>query len=106
MSKVYKAWWYLDGDSDVWPMDVVGDGLSIEALVIPVRYEDGRRVDERYVRECGTCHVECFDDGVDEALDGEWISYAPPTWYLSCGHEVYGTDKPHYCSTCGARIEG
>ena len=52
----------------------------------------------------GTCEVECFDDGVDEGMDGEWFSYAPPTWYLSCGHEVYGTDRPCYCSTCGVRV--
>ncbi len=23
-----------------------------------------------------TCEVECFDDGVDEGLDGEWFSYS------------------------------
>ena len=52
-----------------------------------------------------TCEVECYDDGVDEALDGEWHSYAPPTWYLSCGHTVEGADRPRYCSTCGARVK-
>ena len=50
-----------------------------------------------------TCEVECCDDGVDEGMDGEWYEYAPQTWYLSCGHEVYG-DKPAYCSTCGKKV--
>ena len=58
----------------------------------------------RYVPE-RTCHVECFDDGLDEALDGEIVTYAPPTWYLSCGHTAQGTDCPKHCPECGARIE-
>lgn len=49
----------------------------------------------------GTCEVECFDDGVDEGMDGEWFSYAPPTWYLSCGHTAQGTEKPNFCHVCG-----
>lgn len=52
----------------------------------------------------GTCHVECYDDGVDEALDGEWCSYAPPTWYLSCEHEACGVDCPSFCPVCGRQI--
>lgn len=52
----------------------------------------------------GTCHVECYDDGVDEALDGEWCSYAPPTWYLSCEHEAYGVECPSFCPVCGRQI--
>lgn len=52
----------------------------------------------------GTCKVEGFDDGMDEGLDGEWFAYAPPTWHLSCGHEVYGSERPRYCSTCGRRV--
>lgn len=51
----------------------------------------------------GTCEVECFDDGADEGIDGEWFSYAPPTWYLSCGHTAQG-EKPNFCPNCGARI--
>ena len=51
----------------------------------------------------GECEVECFDDGVDEGMDGEWFSYAPPTWYLSCGHEVRGIERPNYCPKCGKR---
>ena len=53
----------------------------------------------------GTCEVECFDDGVDEGMDGEWY-FETPTWYLSCGHEVYGSERPCYCSTCGRRVVG
>ena len=53
----------------------------------------------------GTCKVEGYDDGVDEGMDGEWYSYGPPTWYLSCGHETYGSTRPCYCSTCGRKVE-
>ena len=53
----------------------------------------------------GECEVECFDDGVDEGMDGEWFSYAPPTWYLSCGHEVRGIERPNYCVVCGKWVK-
>ena len=53
----------------------------------------------------GECEVECFDDGVDEGTDGEWFSYATPTWYLSCGHEVKGTERPNYCVVCGKWVK-
>lgn len=62
------------------------------------------RVHRRYVPERGECRVEGFDDGVDEALDGEWYSYAPPTWYLSCGHRVEGSEQPNFCPTCGYKV--
>lgn len=54
----------------------------------------------------GECEIECFDDGVDEGMDGEWFSYAPPTWYLSCGHEIQGEKEniPNYCPGCGRRV--
>lgn len=52
----------------------------------------------------GTCEVEGFDDGIDEGMDGEWFAYAPPTWHLSCGHEVCGSERPRYCSVCGKRV--
>lgn len=50
------------------------------------------------------CHVESFDDGVDEGMDGEWYSYQPPTWYLSCGHEAQGAERPCFCPVCGRRV--
>lgn len=53
--------------------------------------------------ERGECHVECFDDGLDEALDGSVI-YLGAKWYLSCGHEVEGSERPNFCSTCGAKL--
>ena len=59
----------------------------------------------RYVPYKGTCEVECYDDGVDEGMGGEWY-FDTPTWYLSCGHEVYGSMRPCYCSTCGRRVVG
>ena len=52
----------------------------------------------------GTCHVEAFDDGVDEGMDGDWYAYAPPTWFLSCGHQVEGAERPKFCPNCGARV--
>lgn len=53
----------------------------------------------------GTCEVECFDNGTDEGMDGEWFSYAPPTWYLSCGHTAQGAEKPNFCHVCGKAVE-
>ena len=51
-----------------------------------------------------TCDIECFDDGVDEGLDGEWFSYSSPMWYLSCGHTAQGTEKPNFCPNCGRKV--
>lgn len=53
----------------------------------------------------GTCEVEGFDDGMDEGMDGEWFALAPATWFLSCDHEVYGSERPHYCPVCGRKVE-
>ena len=53
----------------------------------------------------GTCTVECFDDGIDEALDGSPI-YTTPTWYLSCGHTCVGAERPSFCPDCGRRCVG
>lgn len=61
------------------------------------------REHRRYVPECGTCHVECFDDGVDEALDGSML-YRTPRWFLSCGHDVEGSERPRFCVICGKRV--
>lgn len=55
-------------------------------------------------RTNGTCHAEGFDDGVDEGMDGEWYSYSPPTWYLSCGHEVHDSERPRFCPVCGREV--
>ena len=51
-----------------------------------------------------TCHIECYDDGVDEGLDGEWYSYDRPKYDLSCGHSCYETEPPKYCPNCGAKV--
>ena len=59
--------------------------------------------DDGFRRERETCTIECFDDGVDEGMDGEWYSYAPPTFYLSCGHEAY-VERPGFCPRCGAEV--
>ena len=52
----------------------------------------------------GTCEVDGYDDGVDEGMDGDWYSYAPPTWYLSCGHRCEGSERPSFCPVCGKRV--
>lgn len=52
----------------------------------------------------GTCEVEGYDDGIDEGMDGDWYSYAPPTWYLSCGHRYEGGERPSFCPVCGKRV--
>ena len=52
--------------------------------------------------EC-ICEIESFDNGLDEDCDGSLYSYAPPTYYLSCGHEAYEY-RPSYCPDCGAKV--
>lgn len=52
----------------------------------------------------GTCHAEGYDDGIDDGLDGEPFAYAPSTWFLSCGHEVYDSERPSYCAVCGRKV--
>lgn len=73
--------------------------------VLIMRHRTGQGLDEtrRYVPE-RTCEVEGYDDGVDEGMDGDWYSYAPPTWYLSCGHRCEGSERPRYCPVCGKRV--
>jgi hypothetical protein len=73
--------------------------------VLIMRHRTGQVPDEtlRYVPE-RTCDVEGYDDGVDEGMDGEWYSYAPPTWYLSCGHRCEGSERPRYCPRCGKQV--
>ena len=51
-----------------------------------------------------TCEIECFDNGMDEAMDGDWVSYGPPTWHLSCSHKVHGFERPCYCAVCGRKV--
>lgn len=70
---------------------------TLGSCSLPCNCTNGGRTD-------GTCRVDCFDDGVDEGLDGEWFSYAPPTWYLSCGHEVYDSECPRFCPVCGREV--
>lgn len=75
------------------------------------RYVNGQERKAEYVELDGvkyvperTCHIECYDDGLDEGLDGEWFSYDVPRFYLSCGHTSAGTEMPGYCEECGARV--
>ena len=51
-----------------------------------------------------TCHIEGYDDGIDENCDGDLYSYGPPTWFLSCGHQGEGIDAPDFCPVCGAAV--
>lgn len=63
-------------------------------------FDDGSVIS--YVIE-HTCEITAFDDGLDESYDGSLYSYAPPTYYLSCGHNAYEYD-PNYCPVCGAKV--
>ena len=96
MSKSYAARWYLEGSNDVWPMVVVGEGLCIEELVIPVRYEDGVRVDERYVRDRGSCHAE------EVYLDSH--SDLTATVCSACRVAVDDLEDCNFCPNCGAKV--
>ena len=91
-----------------------GDGtLHMEPRKLPERIdvtlpdERGREVHSarvrRYVPE-RTCNAESYDDGVDEGMDGDWYAYAPPTWFMSCGHQVEGAERPKFCPSCGAKV--
>lgn len=74
---------------------------------LELKYMEAGHIIERLTAELEneTCEVECFDDGVDEGMDGEWFSYAPPTWYLTCGHTAQGTEKPNFCQVCGKAVK-
>lgn len=55
--------------------------------------------------ERGDCEVLGWEDGLDFDYDSVWNSYGTPTWHLSCGHTIEGTDRPNYCPTCGRRVD-
>lgn len=77
---------------------------KLEREVTMVVERDYSSTESREFRLVRKCHAEAFDDGVDEAMDGEWASYAPPTWFLSCGHEVHGFERPRFCAVCGREV--
>ena len=88
--------------------DVPGGMLSVQANLTPEQaiaatLGDSVATGERH-GVAGTCEVEGYDDGIDEGMDGDWYSYAPPTWYLSCGHRCEGGERPRYCPVCGKRV--
>lgn len=95
----YTDWgqWFFAEPLDAEPNTL---GAQCELVCMPVTPEQA--IDATLGR--GECEVECFDDGIDEGMDGEWFAYATATWHLSCGHEVYGSERPSYCSTCGKRV--
>jgi hypothetical protein len=71
-----------------------------------VVHKTGTNAEERRYLPERTCEVVGFDDGIDEGADGEWYAYSDGTWYLSCGHEASGSERPNYCPECGARVLG
>ncbi len=88
----------------------VGSGLSVEihryhltpeqAIAATLGATDARPTQ---AESSGTCTVEGFDDGIDEALDGSPI-YTTPTWYLSCGHTCEGAERPSFRKDCGRKV--
>ena len=94
-----KETFYYTSDGVGFCADEYVDGVKIytDALITPEQ-----AIDATLGR--GTCEVECFDDGMDEGMDGHWFAYTPPTWYLSCGHEVNGR-RPSYCPVCGRKVK-
>ena len=81
---------------------------AFERILVCVGYERGNIFN--YLAELiepeheSICKIEAFDNGLDEDYDGSLYSYAPPTYYLSCGHEAYQC-KPNYCPDCGAKVK-
>ena len=78
-----------DNWKNVWP-----DSINVMHI--------GTCLSRKYMPE-RICKIEAFDNGLDEDYDGSLHSYAPPTYYLSCGHEAYYL-KPNYCPDCGAKV--
>lgn len=74
---------------------------------IDAAFEAGHSRAVEYGKKIGreTCHVECFDDGIDEGLDGEPV-FTSPTWYLSCGHTTQDSERPNFCPVCGKVVDG
>lgn len=113
LSSIFTTWtggvcsWIAIEDKDGLAVAVYRDYLTPEQAIaatlgscsLPCNCTNGGRTD-------GTCHAEGFDDGVDEGMDGEWYSYSPPTWYLSCGHEVHESECPRFCPVCGREVVG
>lgn len=58
MINQFKCFWYVDGTRDDWPMTVEADGMDIQSITIPVRLDDGKRKDMRFVPEPPTCTME------------------------------------------------
>lgn len=100
-SELAATFWYdRDGNpcSALEGADDVPDGmLSVQANLTPEQAIEA-------TLGSGECELLGYDDGVDEAVDGEWVQYAPPRWFLSCGHDVEGSEKPNYCPSCGRKV--
>lgn len=62
----------------------------------PVLYKD------LAIRQCVV--ADDFNDGMDVDVDGNWYQYCTPEWTLSCGHTVYGSIEPNFCSICGCKV--
>lgn len=98
---LYQVWHECDGFEGISG----GYGHSRHPWFETPWYEDAATAVAAWNRQYErTCEVVGFDDGIDEGADGEWYSYSDGTWYLSCGHEVDGSERPNYCSECGARV--
>ena len=83
----------------------------VRVLVIPIMREAADTIEALSAKlkdgkgaGIKTCHIEGYDDGIDENYDGDLYSYGPPTWFLSCGHQGEGIDAPDFCPVCGAAV--
>ena len=78
--------------------------LNFNKNIVSIRELTDRLADLIEPESERICKIEAFDNGLDEDYDGSLYSYAPPTYYLSCGHEAY-YHKPNYCPDCGAKVK-
>lgn len=62
----------------------------------PVLYKD------LAIRQCAV--VDDFNDGIDLDTDEDWNQFWDLEWELSCGHTVYGSIEPNFCSICGCKV--
>lgn len=103
----YDVPWYVallgieEGDSR---FDSISDSEMQRVLIDLLTDDEPNEGNREKPFGTKTCHIEGYDDGIDENYDGDLYSYGPPTWFLSCGHQGEGIDAPDFCPVCGAAV--